>query len=107
MNNSCKIRHCVIGINCLCIVLILAGRSSEIELYPFSFSEYCEMKGVDRSSRTTKGIAGLRNCFDEYMKTGGFPELMAVKNGRTYISNLVDNILKRDIEQRYNISYPA
>ena len=85
----------------------LTGRSSEIELYPFSFSEYCEMKGVDGSSRTTKGIAELRNCFDEYMKTGGFPELMAVKNGRTYISNLVDNILKRDIEQRYNISYPA
>lgn len=49
----------------------LTGRSSEIELYPFSFSEYCEMKGVDGSLRSTKGRADIRNCFDEYMKNGG------------------------------------
>lgn len=85
----------------------LTGRSSEIELYPFSFGEYCKMKGVDASQRTTKGIAELRNCFDEYMRRGGFPELMTVKNEKKYISNLVDNILKRDIEQRYGISFSA
>lgn len=85
----------------------LTGRSSEIELYPFSFVEYCKMKGVDYSLRTTKGIADLRNCFDEYLTKGGFPELMVIKNDKKYISNLVDNILKRDIEQRYNIAFPA
>lgn len=85
----------------------LTGRSSEIELYPFSFVEYCKMKGVDYSLRTTKGIADRRNCFDEYLTKGGFPELMVIKNDKKYISNLVDNILKRDIEQRYNIAFPA
>lgn len=85
----------------------LTGRSSEIELYPFSFVEYCKMKGVNTSLHSTKGIAELRNCFDEYLKQGGFPELMAVKNAKKYISNLVDNILKRDIEERYSISFPA
>jgi len=85
----------------------LTGRSSEIELYPFSFMEYCKMKGVNTSLRSTKGIAELRNCFDEYQKRGGFPELMVVKNDKKYISNLVDNILKRDIEERYHISFPA
>lgn len=85
----------------------LTGRSSEIELYPFSFGEYCKMKGVDSSLRSTKGNADIRNCFDEYMEKGGFPELMAVKNSKKYISNLVNNILKRDIEQRYGISFPA
>ena len=85
----------------------LTGRSSEIELFPFSFAEYCKMKGVDTSLRSTKGIAELRNCFDEYMNKGGFPELLLVKNDKKYISNLVDNILKRDIEQRYHISFPA
>ena len=65
------------------------------------------MNGVESSLRSTKGIAELRNCFDEYIKKGGFPELMVVKNGKKYISNLVENILKRDIEQRYNISFPA
>lgn len=85
----------------------LTGRSSEINLYPFSFGEFCMMKGVDNDIRTTKGIAGQRKAFDEYIQKGGFPELIGIKNGKRYISNLVDNILKRDIEQRYHIALPA
>ena len=85
----------------------LTGRSSEIALYPFSFTEYCNMKGVDHKSKSTKDIAEQRKTFDEYMKQGGFPELLLIKNNKKYISNLLDNILKRDIEQRYKIAYPA
>ncbi|MBR1461992.1 MAG: ATP-binding protein [Prevotella sp.] len=85
----------------------LTGRSSEINLYPFSFTEFCIMKGVDNKLRTTKGIADLRKTFDEYVLKGGFPELISIKNNKKYITNLVDNILKRDIEQRYHIAYPA
>lgn len=85
----------------------LTGRSSEINLYPFSFAEYCMVKGVDYKLHTTKGIAEQRKVFDEYVQKGGFPELANVKNGRKYITNLVDNILKRDIEQRYSIAFPA
>lgn len=85
----------------------LTGRSSEIYLYPFSFIEYCAKKRIDVKLRTTKGIAVLRNAFDEYLQEGGFPELTSIKNSRKYITNLVDNILKRDIEQRYHIAFPA
>ena len=85
----------------------LTGRSSEINLYPFSFTEFCIMKGVDNKLRTTKGIADLRKTFDEYVLKGGFPELISIKNNKKYITNLVDNILKRDIEQRYHIAHPA
>lgn len=85
----------------------LTGRSSEIPLYPFSFSEYCEMKEVDTTTLTTEKIAYRRKAFDNYMKQGGFPELLLIKNGKQYITNLVDNILTRDIEQRYKIAYKA
>ncbi len=85
----------------------LTGRSCEIALYPFSFAEYCTAKNVDKELLTTKGIAEQRKTFDEYMKDGGFPELMNIRNSRQYITNLVDNILKRDIEQRYNIAFSA
>lgn len=85
----------------------LTGRSSEIPLYPFSFSEYCEMKDVDTTTLTTEKIAFRREAFDNYMKQGGFPELMQIKNAKQYISNLVSNILTRDIEQRYKITYKA
>lgn len=85
----------------------LTGRSSEIPLYPFSFEEYCDMNHVDTTLRTTIGIAIQRQAFDNYMKQGGFPELAQVKDHRRYINNLTNNILKRDIEQRYQIAYPA
>ncbi len=85
----------------------LTGRSCEINLYPFSFTEYCIMKGVDYNIRTTKGIAEQRKTFDEYLQTGGFPELLKIKNSKKYVTNLVENILKRDIEQRYSIAFAS
>lgn len=85
----------------------LTGRSSEIELYPFSFSEYCEAKKPIHNLRSTKGTAEYRALFDEYSQNGGFPELLLIKNNKKYISNLVDNIIKRDIEQRHKIIFPA
>lgn len=85
----------------------LSGRAKEIHLYPFSFAEYCDMKEVDKGKKTTKAEAFRRAAFDEYMKEGGFPELFVIDDKRTYITDLVDNILKRDIEQRYKISYKA
>jgi len=85
----------------------LSGRSKEIALYPFSFKEFCMMKGVDTDKRTTKAEAFRRAAFDDYLKQGGFPEMMTIEDNRSYVSNLVENILKRDIEQRYKISYKA
>lgn len=85
----------------------LTGRAKEIHLYPFSFLEYCEMKGVDTESRSTKAEAFRRAAFDEYMRGGGFPELLMIADKRTYVKDLVDNILRRDIEQRYRITYRA
>ena len=85
----------------------LAGRAKEIHLYPFSFAEYCAMKGIDTERQSTKAEGIRRAAFDEYMRHGGFPELLSISDKRAYVSALVDNILKRDIEQRYNISYNA
>lgn len=85
----------------------LTGRNKEISLYPFSFQEYCDMKGVDTKSVATKATAFRRAAFDEYMQQGGFPELLIIEDKRHYINTLVDNILKRDIEQRYKIVYKA
>ena len=87
------------------LVTHLTGRYEQIELYPFSFSEYCLCKGMDVCSNTTKAEAFRRTAFDEYLKQGGFPELLCKKNKVRYVAALVDSILKRDIEQRYKIRY--
>ncbi len=83
----------------------LSGRAKEIHLYPFSFAEYCFMREVETEKRTTKAEGLRRAAFDAYLKDGGFPELFAIGDKRTYIKDLVNNILVRDIEQRYKIAY--
>jgi hypothetical protein len=85
----------------------LTGRHHAIALYPFSFAEYCDVAGVDISSQTTKAIALRRAAFDEYMHQGGFPELRMISNEKDYINGLVDNILKRDIEQRFRVAHTS
>ena len=83
----------------------LTGRNEQIELYPFSFTEWCQCKGIDINSKTTKAEALRRAAFDEYLKQGGFPELLHKENKTRYIGNLINNILKRDIEQRHKVKY--
>lgn len=81
----------------------LTGRHHSISLYPFSFAEYCEVKEIDVKSQSTMAIAARRAAFDEYMQQGGFPELQFISDDRDYIDGLVNNILKRDIEQRFRV----
>lgn len=83
----------------------LTGRHDEIELYPFSFRDFCNAKNVDVNTLTTKNEAFRRDAFDQYLKQGGFPELLYKKNKTGYVNTLVENILKRDIEQRHKIKY--
>lgn len=83
----------------------LSGRAKEIHLYPFSYAEYCTINTIDTVLKTTKAEGHRRAAFDEYMKDGGFPELLNISDKRTYVNDLVGNILKRDIERRYKISY--
>lgn len=85
----------------------LTGRSREIPLYPFSFGEFCLMRGVEIGRMTTKAEAFRRAAFDEYMRQGGFPEVGSVGNSEAYVGTLVGHILKRDIEQRHKIAYTA
>lgn len=83
----------------------LTGRHKPITLYPFSFAEFCEWKEVDTHSLSTFNIAMRRRAFDEYLRQGGFPELLTIKDHKDYIDGLVHNIVHRDIEQRFRISY--
>jgi len=83
----------------------LTGRNKEIDLYPFSFADYCQLKKVNISSLSTKDEAFRRAAFDEYLRQGGFPEKLSMANSSSYVNDLVRNILVRDIEQRYGITY--
>ena len=84
----------------------LTGRYNEIELYPFSFPEFCEMEKVKTTDLSTRADALLRRAFDKYMETGGFPEIITgEETAEEYIDTLVSNILERDIVQRFKVRY--
>jgi len=83
----------------------LTGRYHQIELFPFSFEEFCDAMGVDKQHNTAKA-EGLRlRALDKYLIEGGFPELLDVDTPTDYVQSLISAILAKDICRRYNIRY--
>ena len=82
----------------------LTGRHHKIELFPFSFKDWCSIKEVDYTRLTTKNKGLLSKSYEEYFRQGGFPELISgEENPKEYISTLIDNIISQDIKKRYKI----
>ena len=81
----------------------LTGRNNKVELYPFSFSEYCAMKKIDATSLSTKAKGIRKSTLHEYLQQGGFPELFNENNRRGYINGLLDAIIKNDIAKRFKV----
>ena len=81
----------------------LTGRNNKVELYPFSYSEYCAMKKIDTTSLSTKAKGIRKSTLHEYLLQGGFPELFNESNRRGYINGLLDAIIKNDIAKRFKV----
>lgn len=83
----------------------LTGRHNKVELYPFSFMEYCRMKQVDLESLSTKAKAARKAALHNYLTEGGFPELIDETNKKGYINGLLESIIKKDIAKRFKIRH--
>ena len=87
----------------------LTGRYNQIELLPFSFAEYCNAKQVDTVSLSTKANAFRYTALEQYIKTGGFPEMIneAQPVMYNYAMSLLNAVISKDIARRYKIKYKA
>lgn len=83
----------------------LTGRYNQIELYPFSFREYCTIRQIDTQSLSTKAKAFRYTALEEYLRQGGFPELLKLNNPYTYTLSLFKAIIHKDISKRYKIKH--
>lgn len=75
---------------------LLSGRYISLQIFPFSYTEYCEYSGAVNS----------KNSYVSYLQTGGLPELFHLTDDETkryYVSAIKDTVLLRDIIKRYNI----
>lgn len=78
------------------LATLLSGRYVTLEIFPFSYTEYCSFLNN----------AFSKQSFTEFLQTGGLPELFHLSDNevkRYYISAIKDTVLLRDIVQRYNI----
>ena len=83
----------------------LTGRYNQIELYPFSFLEYCTINNIKVAGKTTKDEALRLRALDEYLFRGGFPEIIGLENSRKYTLSLLNAIINKDICQRYKVRH--
>ena len=83
----------------------LTGRYNQIELFPFSYAEYLRLNEIKLKALTTKDIAFQKRAFEKYIVSGGFPELINIKDHKGYIKQLVNSIVTVDIKRRFKIRY--
>ena len=85
------------------IATSITGRNLKYELFPFSFKEYLlyrkfEMKDI----YTTKEKAALSGNFEDYVKYGGFPEIIKSRNEKE-LMEIYQDILIKDLLVRLQI----
>jgi hypothetical protein len=87
----------------------MRGRAISWEIFPFSFREFLDFKGIEPDAPlSTKTRLTLQKAFEEYSETGGFPEVvglersMRIKIHQEYFSAM----LFRDLIERHDISHP-
>lgn len=87
---------------------LLTGRHISFDVFPLSYREFLKFKGVE--GEVGKNVFGkkreLKFHLEEYIKWGGFPEVVLNKNAlvkRTLLKQYFEDIVYRDIVSRFNI----
>jgi len=87
----------------------LRGRTLAYNLFPLSFREFLEFKGIDWTDRhSTKNKARIRREYSLYLERGGFPETVEY-NRETWkktMQSYFDVMVYRDIIERYDVRNP-
>lgn len=87
----------------------MRGRSLAWEIFPFSFREFLDYKGLGgKLPLSTKKRLLVQKAFTEYWETGGFPEVaglerhLRIKTHQEYFSA----VLFRDLVERHDVAHP-
>jgi predicted AAA+ superfamily ATPase len=85
------------------IATSITGRNLKCELFPFSFKEYLlYQKFETKDTYTTKEKAALSRYFEDYIKYGGFPEIVKSRNEKE-LMEIYQDILIKDLLVRLQI----
>ncbi|MFN2269109.1 MAG: ATP-binding protein [Desulfonatronovibrio sp.] len=87
----------------------MRGRALSWEIFPFSFREFLDYKGVEHDdSLSTKKRLIIQKAFQEYWESGGFPEVAGLNRMLRIMTHqeYFNAILFRDLIERHDISHP-
>ncbi len=87
----------------------MRGRALSWEIFPFSFREFLDYKGIKVPARlSTKKRLVIQKAFEEYWQTGGFPEVLGLEQHtrRKIHQEYFRAVLFRDLVERHDISHP-
>ncbi len=87
----------------------MRGRALSWEMFPFSFREFLDYKGIGSiAPMSTKKQLLVRKAFEEYWETGSFPEVAGMdRNLRIRIhQEYFHAILFRDLIDRHDVAHP-
>ena len=89
------------------IASTLGGRFVIMNIYPYSFVEYLIANGKGKNYLTTISTADKADVlaqYNEYLTYGAFPELVEIKNKRTFLSSIYQTVYLGDIITRNKIT---
>ena len=86
---------------------VLTGRHIDFELFPLSFKEFLDWKGIKvKGIELYKQKIRIKSELENYMLFGGFPEIALIENKQEKMAILrqyLNDIIVKDIVVRYRI----
>jgi len=89
------------------IASTLGGRFVIMNIYPYSFAEYLIANGKEKNyldTISTSDKAEVLSQYNDYITFGAFPELVEIKNKRTFLSSIYQTVYLGDIITRNKIT---
>lgn len=87
---------------------VLTGRYLELEILPFSLTEFLRFKHQNWNTDLPDERAKLMLQVEDYMRYGGYPEIINSREiTENYLSSLFDSIILKDIAKRHKIRKTA
>ena len=87
---------------------VLTGRHVDIEIFPLDFREFLDFNNIKLTNRIDifKNKIKIQRLLDEYLKWGGFPEVVlssSVQRKNELLIRYFDDIIMKDIMKRFGI----
>jgi predicted AAA+ superfamily ATPase len=87
----------------------LRGRSISYEVFPLSFVEFLDFRGIKHHAYSPTSESHMRAALESYLQTGGLPEIVLADPllRQPILKEYVDLVFYKDLVERYRIGNPT